>query len=155
MTDVDSHATVYARHELAVEAPPEVLWDLHTDVERWPLWHPHVVEAALSEPFAVGAAFTWRSALHYPRNETMTNHIEVVEKPRLVTWSGRARGARAFQSWRFEPTPNGTLIITEMALRGWFVWLFRKRKRESLPRSLESWAAALKTEAEARVGRSN
>lgn len=42
-------------HTLTVDAPPEAVWRLWTDVSTWHAWDPEVESATLDGPYAVGA----------------------------------------------------------------------------------------------------
>src|SRR5262245_57471215 len=44
-TGIDTSAPVLARHGIDIDAPLDVVWDLHTDVNRWPEWQTDITAA--------------------------------------------------------------------------------------------------------------
>ena len=61
-TGIDGDAPVLARHEIAIQAPLETIWQLHIAVNEWPTWQPDITEARLDEDFVPGASFDWTSS---------------------------------------------------------------------------------------------
>ena len=45
-TSIDHSAPVIARHSALITAPVDVVWRLHTDINRWPLWLDRLASAA-------------------------------------------------------------------------------------------------------------
>jgi uncharacterized membrane protein len=41
-TEIDREAPVVAHHEIDIDAPLDVVWRLHADVNAWPTWHADV-----------------------------------------------------------------------------------------------------------------
>ena len=61
-TSIDLGAPVIAHHEIAVEAPLDVVWDLLVAVEAWPAWNPDIISVVLERPIAAGSSFRWETA---------------------------------------------------------------------------------------------
>lgn len=36
--DIDQSAPVIANHRITIEAPRDLVWKLHTDIDAWPTW---------------------------------------------------------------------------------------------------------------------
>lgn len=141
--EINEEAPAIVRKEIGIRAAPETVWAVHTNIDAWPSWHPDITRAALQGPLEPGSTFTWKSG-----PGSITSTLEVVEPPRLVTWTGKAVGARAIHVWRFEPTGDGTRVLTQESIEGWPVTLLKGFFRRTLDRSLDAWLAGLKTKAE-------
>ena len=148
--DIDLQAPVIARHSAVIDAPIEVLWRLHTDVDAWPAWQPDIETARLDGPFAPGSSFSWHTS-----GLDIESTIYRVEPGRHVLWGGPGLGIFGIHSWTFTPVGGGTRVDTEESwdgvpvvagdlvgqggrLRGW------------LDQSLEDWLGHLERAARRR-----
>ncbi len=86
---IDGDAPVLARHEIAIQAPLETIWQLHIAVNEWPTWQPDITEARLDEDFVPGASFAWTSS-----GFSVTSTIyDVTERSRTL-WGGTQKASR-------------------------------------------------------------
>lgn len=51
---IDRHAPLTARKEMVVAAPVDVVWNIQTDIERWPEWQPDISSISLEGTFGSG-----------------------------------------------------------------------------------------------------
>src|SRR6188508_254993 len=93
-----------------VHAPPERVWAVLSDVERWPSWTASVQQVSLDGPLAVGAVAKIRQPKLPPTAWTVT---EVVAG-RSFTWESKAPGSHAVGEHEITPTGDG---ICEVRLR--------------------------------------
>lgn len=56
----DPDAPAYARSEIVIEAPVDVV-KVMTDIDAWPAWNHDVKEAALDGDLEPGSEFRWRA----------------------------------------------------------------------------------------------
>ena len=61
--DIDRNAPVVGDAEIEIAADAEIVWDVLTDVEGWPLWNPDVKSVALEGEVAEGTEFRWKTGL--------------------------------------------------------------------------------------------
>ena len=127
-------------------ADPGTVWDVLTAVERWPSWNPDVKSATLDGSLAERGRFRWKAG-----PSTITSTIERLEPPRFLSWSGRTLGLTAIHEWKLEPKGDGTLVSTEESMEGLAARLLRGSFQKRLEKSLETWLAGLKQEAERRA----
>jgi uncharacterized membrane protein len=142
-TDIDRHAPVIAHHEIDIAAPVDVVWDLHTDVDRWPSWNLEITAAKRDGDFQPGSSFTWTSW-----GLTVTSTIHAVEDRSRTLWSGAAQGIMGIHEWRFEPTPSGVHVTTSESFAGDPIQADTDTFRAALDKSLLAWLERLKTQAE-------
>ena len=131
---------------ISIAASPAVVWEILTDLDRWPEWNGDVRSIDVAGPLAVGTEFTWRSGLSRIRST-----LRVVDVPRLVAWSGSTAGIRALHVWRLTPDRAGTLAWTGETFQGLPALLFRNRLQRTLQDTLDRTIAALRAECESRV----
>lgn len=156
---IDADAPVVSRHEIVVDAPLQVVWDLHTDIAAWPSWHSDVEGTQLRGPLAPGAVFRWQTA-----GLDITSTIAQVDAPHRIVWGGPANGITGVHVWTLTRldagagtdggTDGGTgpavLVRTEESWDGEPVREAAEALQLALDTSLRSWLGELKATAEAR-----
>ena len=145
-TDIDHAAPVVAHHEIDVNAPLEVVWGLHADVNAWPSWHPDITAAHLSGAFVPGNSFDWTSY-----GFSVTSTIYAVEDQSRVLWGGTANGITGVHEWTLSETSAGTHVTTNESFAGDPVDADTASMQTMLDASLRSWLDHLKAEAETRT----
>lgn len=144
---IDSDAPVVSRHEVLIDAPLQVIWELHVDVAGWPSWHPDIDGTQPQGPLGPGAVFRWQTA-----GLDITSTVAQLDAPRRVVWGGPAHGITGVHVWMFTDTVSGVLVRTEESWDGDPVRNSADTLQPALDASLQSWLCALKRAAEARSG---
>jgi uncharacterized protein YndB with AHSA1/START domain len=145
---VDERAPVAGASEIVIAAPPETVWDVLAAIEGWPAWNPDVKWASVEGEIAEGTRFRWKTG-----PGTVASTLQRVERPRLISWTGRTFGIDAVHVWRLEPRDGTTLVRTEESFDGVVARLLRRPLRKTLTGALESGLRHLKAEAERRAQR--
>ncbi len=145
--DINQNAPVIAREELHIAADVRTVWDVLTDLERWPSWNKAVREMSVHGPVAPGTSFDWRAG-----PGTIKSSIAEVEAPHRIVWTGVTLGIRAVDAFAFEASDGGTLVRQAESWEGLLARLFRSRMDRTLRSSLRDGLRALKAEAERRAG---
>lgn len=141
--DINTDAPAVARGEIEVAAAPEIVWRVLTDIANWPSWNPDVKAASKEGPLAAGTQFRWKAG-----PGTISSLVEHLDPPRLVAWSGRTLGIRAFHVWRLEARDGKTHAHTEESYDGVVARVLRRSLQKTLDSALADGAHYLKTEAE-------
>lgn len=141
---IDVGAPVRARHEIDIDAPLSVVWQLHTDVNRWPAWQTEITAAHLDGAFQPGASFEWTSY-----GFTVVSTIYAVAEDARVLWGGAAGGITGVHEWVFSQTPAGVHVVTQESFAGAPVEADIAGMQSALDSSLAAWLAHLKAAAEA------
>jgi uncharacterized protein YndB with AHSA1/START domain len=141
--DINSAAPVITRDEILIDAPIETIWNIQTDVNRWPAWQPDVDVAEVEGPLAVGSVFRWQTAgLH------ITSTVEEVDAPHRIVWGGPAQGIVAVHVWMLDTQDDGVLVRTAESWEGEPVTAQTEALQAALDASLRSWLENLKRAAE-------
>lgn len=145
------------KHELHtsidIEAPPEAVWSVLTDLGAYSDWNPFVVSSA--GDVEVGERLVNR--LQPPGGKAMTFKPTVteVEPERVFEWLGHAGVPGVFDGrHRFElaPTPTGTRLDHSEYFSGALVRFMKRSLDTTTLAGFEAMNDALKERAEASTG---
>lgn len=143
--DVNTNAPIVEGSEIEIDARPETVWDVLTDLEGWPSWNPDVKSMSSGSAIAEGSEFRWKAG-----PGTIVSTIRRVDRPRLIGWTGRTLGIDALHVYRLEPRDGKTFVSTEESYDGMLARVFRGPLRKTLKSALDSGLRHLKAEAERR-----
>jgi uncharacterized protein YndB with AHSA1/START domain len=131
-----------------VAAPPERVWEVLVDVERWPEWTESVREARPLEPgpLAVGS----RVEVSQPRIPTGTYTVTALDPGRTFTWEQRQPGSTVSAHHECAPLPDGgTRVELRVVMSGAVGGVVGRLYRKLTERYLALESAGLKARAEA------
>ena len=134
-----------------IQAPPEVVWAVWSDIERWPEWTASVsrVDPLRPGPLAVGL----RARVRQPKFPPAVWRVTEVEEGRGFTWVSESPGARVTGSHRVEPHASGSRATLFIDFAGPVALLIGWLSRSLTQRYLGLEAAGLKARSEARAAR--
>ena len=143
----------HLRTEIDIQAPPETVWEILTDLSHYVDWNPFVVSA--EGTVAAGERLT--NIMQAPGGKAMTIRptVTVVEPRRSFEWLGHFGLPGVFDGrhrFDLEATSTGTHLTHTEHFSGLLV---RSMKRTLDNGTLAGFAAlntALKSRAEAKVG---
>jgi uncharacterized protein YndB with AHSA1/START domain len=134
--------------DVDIAAPPERVWPVMFDVERWPEWTATVTEVARLEsgPLAGGR----RVRIRQPRPLPAVWQVTEINPGRNFTWVTRSPGVVVTARHAVVASSGGTRatlsVEFEGLLGGWVAWLTRRLNN----RYLAIEAAGLKKRSEER-----
>jgi hypothetical protein len=145
--ETNEGAPIVGAAEIEIAATPDVVWQVLTEIDRWPSWNPQVRSASLEGSLDEGSEFRWKAG-----PGTIRSTITHVEQPRKVAWTGRTLSIKAIHVYVLEPRDGTTLVRTEESYDGIVARVFRRPLQKTLDRALEDGLRDLKAEAERRSG---
>ncbi|WP_330230533.1 SRPBCC family protein [Nocardia sp. NBC_00508] len=157
---IDPGAPIHYRTEALIKAPLDTIWNLQTDVERWPSWQQAVtsMERLDSGPLQPGSQFRWTTpapatATTPATTLTITSSVQQMQPGRCIRWTGPAIGDGmsidgGIHVWTFTPVDDGVLVRTEENWNGAQVEADVPTSTYFLGAGLEAWLADLRTAAE-------
>ncbi|MFF4985708.1 SRPBCC family protein [Streptosporangium saharense] len=160
---VDSTAKIRYRTEILIKAPLSTIWNLQTDVARWPTWQEPVTSAKRLDPgpFREHSRFRWTTPVpetpHTPATTlVITSTVGQLRHQACIRWTGPAIGEglridRGVHVWTFTKVRGGVLVRTEETHAGEQIETDVPLATEFLGQGLEAWLKALKETAEARA----
>ena len=125
-----------------VKAPPERVWQVLTDAERWHEWTPSVTSVELlDKPLAVGG----RAVIRQPELPPGKFKITALEPGRSFTWASGIPGIVFVHAKHIvEPTPSGARLRLVLRFDGLMGGVMGKKMAELNRRYLRMEAAGLK-----------
>ncbi len=107
---------MHVEHRIDIDAPPELVFEVNTNIERWPALTPTVtwVEQLGDAPLKVGS----QARLKQPRQRPTLWTVEVFEPGRRFVWGASAPGMRMTAEHRVEPTAKGCTNTLALDLEG-------------------------------------
>lgn len=132
-----------------IAASPERVWDVLSDVERWPDWTPTVtsVRRLGDGPLRVGG----RAQISQPRIPETEYVVTDLTPGRSFTWVATGPGVRTTAHHTVDPLPGGgTRVRLSVSQAGWLGRVMGRFYRGLTDRYLENEANGLKATCEAR-----
>ena len=132
---------------IKVDRPPEMVWPVLVDVERWSDWTPSIIEVRRMDrsPLDVGSIVRIRQ----PRLKTMDWRVTEFQKGRYFVWETRSPGVLTVASHAIREQDGGSIVDLTIDMTGWLSslagFLFGKLTR----RYMELEARGLKRRSEA------
>ena len=138
----------------AVASPPESVWAILVDFNRWQDWNPSVPD--IRGVAQVGSTVRMTLAMPgRPSAKVKARLTEVVPERRLC-WHGNVGADWLFSGTRtfdLDPQPDGTVLVTHVEdVRGLLVPLFRTVMGPAIQQHHDNLNEALKRCAEAQSG---
>lgn len=135
--------------EVEIRAPPEVVWEVMTDLDAYSEWNPWVLSA--SGPVIEGQALRAEVALN-DGTRRVGHTITVVDEHATFCWQDRGAFTLLAKGWRcrtLEPVGWKTAYRMELQVVRPMAGFVERRYGESLRAGAEAEAAALAERAEA------
>jgi carbon monoxide dehydrogenase subunit G len=134
------------QHSIVIAAPPERVWAVLVDVERWPERIPTVdsVERLDDGPLAVGT----RTRLKQPRLSPAVWTVTELTDGTSYTWESKSSGVTVIASHDVEPHPDGSRLTLALTVSGPMAGIGWLMTRSMTKRYVETEAASVKAAAE-------
>ncbi|BBX66078.1 hypothetical protein MSAS_52520 [Mycobacterium saskatchewanense] len=99
-----------------IDAPATLVWEVFTDVERWPQWTASVTSlAAVDGP---GLAVGKRFAIKQPRMPKLVWTVTAIDPGTSWTWEVRSPGASTSARHQVISQPGGRTLVTQRLDQG-------------------------------------
>ena len=99
-----------------IDAPPERVWTVMSDIERWHEWTPSIrsIRRTNSGPFRIGA----RARVHQPRLPPADWVVTSLQEGRGFEWESRAPGVRVVGIHSVESSGTGSRVFLAITYHG-------------------------------------
>jgi uncharacterized protein YndB with AHSA1/START domain len=144
--DINRNAPATAVGELRIDADPETVFSVISDIDAWPSWNADVTSASLDGPLRPETVFRWKSG-----RAALVSTLRVVDPYREIAWTGTTLGIRAIHVFRFQSLDGGTFAQSEESWEGWIPRVLPGYSRRTLDKGIGNVLAQLKVEAERRA----
>ncbi len=133
-------------HTIHIDAPPEVVWAVTEDVERWPEWTPTVTSVKRLEqgPFDVGST----ALIKQPGQSKAEWCVTELIRSERFTWESRRPGIRIIATHEMTAAETGTRNGLRIEMSGFLARLLWPLIRVPVRRALEQENTGLKNRCE-------
>jgi len=131
---------------IRIEAPPDAVWEVYADVERWPEWTPVMqkIERLEDGPLAPGSTTRIEAKGGPPSVWTVTELTD----GRSFTWESSARGVNLVAWHVIEADGNGSKVTLGVRMSGLMATLLGLFLRSMAKRNVKTEAEGLKRRCE-------
>jgi uncharacterized membrane protein len=109
-------------HSTTIQAPPERVWEVFSNVERWPDWTPTVdsVERLDAGRIHIGS----RTRIRQPKLRAAVWEVTDMKDGEYFEWVSSVPGMKTTGGHRVISTPEGTVATATIIQEGPLSWLF-------------------------------
>jgi uncharacterized membrane protein len=129
-------------HGIDIQAPPQIVWSIWSDIERWSEWTASItrIQKLAPGPLAVGL----RACVRQPKLPVAIWRVTELEPDRGFTWVSTSPGAHVTGIHAIEPIADGTRATMAINFAGPIAVLFGWLSRALTQRYLQLEANGLK-----------
>ena len=132
---------------IEIDAPAQLVWQIFSDVERWPEWTPSVTSLVARD--GTGLAVGKRFAIKQPGMSKLVWKVTEIDSGVSWTWAQRSLGVLVTARHWVIPQPDGrTLVRQQLDQRGVLGALIGRLMIKKTRRFLEQEAQGLKARSE-------
>jgi carbon monoxide dehydrogenase subunit G len=130
-----------------INAPPERVWAVMREVERWHEWTPSITSIKRMDggPLKVGS----RVVIRQPKLPVNYSDVTELEPARGFTWVSRSPGVVATARHEIEPRASGSRVTLSVQFAGALGWFIARMVRGLTERYIALEAEGLKRRSEA------
>jgi len=140
---INQNAPVIANAEIFINATPEQVWAVLTNINQWTKWNSKISKSVVHQPVAKGSTFSWTI-----NGAKIQSQLHTVDTNKSLGWSGKTFGATAIHNFYLSTSGEGTLVKVEESMEGWLVRLFKNKMNKDLAKDMVYWLEQLKMESE-------
>jgi len=140
---INQNAPVKQNKAIFIQATPEKVWAVLTDINNWPNWNPKISKAQMNESITPSAKFKWTV-----NGAKIKSTLHTVDPHKTFGWSGITFGGSAIHNWYLRAQGDGTYIQVEESMEGWLIKLFKQKMNRDLEADMLIWLEQLKVTAE-------
>ncbi len=139
MRSINHRAPVTCASSIVINASPERVWAMLTDINGWASWQNDIKNPTLIDGLVPGGTFVWTTG-----GVKIRSTLHTVEPNRALGWTGKAPGTFAIHNWILAAKDGGTLVSVEESMEGFLVRLFKNPFRRNLEKGMDTWLRLLK-----------
>ena len=132
--------------EIDVAAPPERVWEVMSDLDRWPEWTQSVssVKRLGDKPFAIGTKVLVRQ----PKLPPAVWKISTIESGKSFSWTSSGPAIHVTAKHSIAPLAGGSRVTLYLEYRGFVGELFARFTERITERYMSYEAEGLKARSE-------
>ncbi len=139
------------RTEIEIDAPPEKVWAVLSDINSWHEWSPIVNDSSGDASLGSTLSITMIGEKEYQDGPEYHPIITHLDAPKVFHWQAVMMSGIVMTNDKvieLEGTSVGTRLIHKELFKGMIVPIFRNKFDENVPHMLNAMNEALKTRVE-------
>ncbi|PSL49507.1 polyketide cyclase/dehydrase/lipid transport protein [Chitinophaga niastensis] len=141
--NINHNAPVQQTKELFINAAPEKVWKILSNINGWGMWLPEVKKIKVNGDVKPGTSFKWTNG-----GTGISSVLHTVKPNEFIGWTGKAAGTYAVHNWILVAQNGGTLLRTEESMQGFVAFLFKGMLNKMLVNGMSDWLTKIKDQAE-------
>lgn len=133
---------VHVVNELAIAAPPQIVWAWLVRADLWPAWYSNSSGVQYLNPadrqLFSGCRFRWKTF-----GVSLVSEVKEFVEGRAIGWDARCWGVSAYHVWLLLPTDTGCLVRTEETQNGLIARLADLLMPDRMHRYHQLWLLSL------------
>jgi carbon monoxide dehydrogenase subunit G len=134
------------QHTIEIAAPPEVVWKVLIDVERWPEWTASTTKVERVDKLAFGLGSQVR--IEQPKLAKTVWTVTRFEPAKSFDWDSRTTGSHTIAGHIIEPSGTGSKVTLTVQVSGWAARLLQGFIKPLTERYMATEAQGLKKRCE-------
>jgi hypothetical protein len=140
---VNAAAPVTCIKAIRINASPEKVWSVLTDINNWSSWQPDIKKAFVTEPITPGVTFGWVSG-----GANIHSTLHTVTPLKAFGWKGKSMGILAIHNWSIEQQDDVVTLRVNESMEGFVAKMLKGYLNKNLDHGLDRWLMFLKQECE-------
>lgn len=146
-----SESSFFVHNQIDIKAPPQVVWDLFINAEKWPEWYEMAEGIKLLNAsdgkLSQSTAFRW-----YPQGHEFISTVKEFEPPYKIAWYAEEKKKKmlVYHGWLFVPTEEGCRVISDESQNGPITFWEKIFTPNMVEKSHRKWLEGLKELAESK-----
>ena len=143
MKSINNNAPVRCRKTILINASPEKIWSVMTDIDHWANWQTQIKQPKLNGELKPETTFDWKTG-----GAKIHSTLHTVETFNLFGWTGKTFGMYAIHNWALTEINGHTQVSVEESMEGFLTEVFNKSFNKNLQKGMQNWLELLKKECE-------
>jgi hypothetical protein len=138
-TPINENAPIVEKQQIVINAAPDKVWYILTDINNWPKWQKNISKAVMNGKLKEETTFDWKAG-----GLSFASKIHTFKPFQHFGWTGKTIGTSAIHNWSFSSHTAGTLLHVEESLEGFLPKLFKKKFSKDLKSGMKNSLHELK-----------
>ncbi len=131
MKSTNTNAPVFNTKTILINAKPEKIWTVLTNIDQWNTWLTTVSKSKLNGTLQPNTTFDWRTG-----GMKIHSTLHTVEPFAKFGWTGKVYGIYAIHNWSFKEVNGSTEVIVSESMEGFLAKLLNKSFNKTLEKDM-------------------
>lgn len=137
--EINQKAPVKCSKAILIDALPEKVWAVLTDVNHWAEWQTDISNPRLNGVLRASTTFDWKTG-----GASIHSTLHTVDPYQEFGWTGRTLGIFAIHNWILVVKDGQTQVVVEESMEGFLAKLFKRTFNQNLETGMQKWLDLLK-----------